>query len=73
MRHTTEGLPSAGRFAPRALLRRQSVTVEITAFELHVLIEALQSRACRAADNSETIDVADHWFSRCAELREAGR
>jgi hypothetical protein len=51
-----------GNFPPRALRRRQTVTVE-----------TLESRACLAADNSETIDVADHWFDRVAELREACR
>jgi hypothetical protein len=61
------------RFAPRALRRRQTVTVEISPYELCVLVEALESRACLAADNPETIDVADHWFDRAAELREAGR
>ena len=60
-------------FPPRALRRRQTVTVEISPNELYVLIEALESRACLAADNSETIDVADHWFDRIAELREACR
>lgn len=63
------------RFAPRALLRRHRLTVhiEVTPFELSVLIEALQRRACLAADNPETIDIADHWFDRVAELREALR
>jgi hypothetical protein len=60
-------------FTPRALRRRQIVAVEISSYELHVLIEALESRACRAADNPETIDLAGHWFDRATELREAGR
>ena len=60
-------------FAPRTLRRRQIISVEISPYELYVLIEALESRACLAADNPETIDVADHWFYRVAELREAGR
>lgn len=60
-------------FAPRALRRRQIIAVEISPYELHVLIEALERRASLAADNPETIDVADHWFDRAAELREAAR
>lgn len=60
-------------FTPRALRRRQTITVEVSPYELHVLIEALESRASHAADNPETIDVADHWFDRVAELREACR
>jgi hypothetical protein len=60
-------------FTPRAVGRRQTVTIEITPFELHVLIEALESRACQAADNSETIAVADQWFDRAAALREVAR
>jgi hypothetical protein len=55
----------------RALRRRQTITVEISPYELHVLIEALESRACLATDNPETIGVAHHWFDRAAELREA--
>ena len=43
----------------------------VSSYELHVLIEALASRACLATDNPETIDVADRWFDRAAELREA--
>ena len=65
--------PPVSNFAPRALRRRQTITVEVSPYELHVLIEALESRAYHAADNPETIDVADHWFDRAAELREAGR
>jgi hypothetical protein len=60
-------------FLPRALLRRQTVTVELTPFELSVLIEALQGRAVRAAESADLIDVADHWFCRIAQLREALR
>jgi hypothetical protein len=60
-------------FAPRALLRRPTITLEITPFEATVLIEALQARALRYADDPETIDVADHWFRRVAQIREASR
>jgi len=61
------------RFAPRALRRRQTITVAVSPYELHLLVEALESRASLAAGNPETIDVADHWFDRAAALREAGR
>jgi hypothetical protein len=61
------------RFAPRALRRRQTITVAISSFELHVLVEALESRACLAADNSETLAAAGDWFERAAELRGASR
>jgi hypothetical protein len=61
------------RFAPRALLRRPTIRIELTPFEATVLIEVLEMRALRYAEDPETIDVADHWFRRVAELREAGR
>jgi hypothetical protein len=61
------------RFAPRALFRRSLISVQVTPFELFVLVEALESRAAFAAGNSETIGVAGHWFDRAAELREVGR
>ncbi len=60
-------------FAPRAIIARQTIDVALTPFELSLLIEALESRACRAAENPETVDIADHWFVRVAELREAMR
>ena len=60
-------------FTPRALRRPEIIRVAITPFELFVLVEALEARACRATDNPETIDVADHWFVRAADLREAAR
>jgi hypothetical protein len=55
------------------LLRRPTIRIELTPFEATVLIEALEMRALRYADDPETIDVADHWFRRVSELREAGR
>jgi hypothetical protein len=66
-------MQDADRFAPRALLLRPAITTELTAFELHLLIEALQVRACRAADDPDQIDFADYLFRRVAELREALR
>jgi hypothetical protein len=57
-----------------ATLRRpQIIRVAVTPFELFVLVEALEARACRAADNPATIPLADQWFDRAAELREAVR
>ena len=65
--------PTNNPFSPRALLRRPTITVELTPFELHLLIEQLEARACRAADDFDTIDVADHFFQRIAQLRELVR
>jgi hypothetical protein len=63
------------RFAPRALPSHQqmTLTITVTPFELSVLIEALEARGRRYAEDIETIDVAQHWFDRVAELREAFR
>jgi hypothetical protein len=66
-------MTASTRFAPRALLRRQTVRVALTPFELSLLIEAMQARASRAAENADSIDLADHWFCRIAQLREALR
>jgi hypothetical protein len=62
------------RFAPRALLRRPpGISLELTPFELSLLIEALEDRALRAAEDPDLVDYADFLFRRVAELREAGR
>lgn len=61
------------RFAPRALLQRTMLTVELTSLELSMLIELLETRATIAAHHSEQIDFADFLFRRVAELREAFR
>jgi hypothetical protein len=61
------------RFAPRALLRRALIVVEITPSELALLVEALEARAAVAAEHPEQIDFADFLFRRVAELREACR
>lgn len=61
------------RFAPRALLIRPAITVEVTPSELHVLIEALETQAARAAENGAQVDFADYLYRRVAELREAAR
>jgi hypothetical protein len=61
-------------FAPRALLRRPSkIPIEVTPTELATLIEALEAKALRVAEDPELIDAADVLFHRVAELREAGR
>jgi hypothetical protein len=64
---------SPHQFAPRALLRRSTISVELTPFEVAELIRTLEARAVRYAADPETIDVADHWFRRVTELREVGR
>jgi hypothetical protein len=64
--------PTSGDFAPRAV-RREPLQVGLTPFELHPLIETLQARACRAADDPDLIDYADYLFRRIHELREATR
>lgn len=66
-------MPSVSATSPRALLRRPTILVALTPFEVSELIGALEARACRYADDPDTIDVAEHWFRRCAEMREAMR
>jgi hypothetical protein len=60
------------RFAPRALLVRPRVAVELTAAELYRLIRSLEAEAVAAAEIGMD-DYADFLFRRIAELREAGR
>jgi hypothetical protein len=60
-------------FAPRALLGRSLIKVKLALCELSLLVEALEARGCRCAGDLETVDVAQHWFDRVAEFREAGR
>jgi hypothetical protein len=64
---------SPDRFAPRALLTRPLIPLEITPRELSLLIGALEIIARRAAEDPEQEDFADYLFRRIAELREAGR
>jgi hypothetical protein len=61
------------RFAPRALLCRSLISIEVSPSELSLLIETLTAKAVRAAENSEQIDFADFLFRRVTELREAFR
>jgi hypothetical protein len=61
------------RFAPRALLHRPRIMVELTPLELSMLVDLLETRATIAAHHSEQIDFADFLFCRVAELRKAAR
>jgi hypothetical protein len=61
------------RFAPRALLRRELISVPVAPSELSLLIETLTAKALRAAEDPEQVDFADFLFRRVAELREAFR
>ena len=61
-----------GNFAPRALLHRRLILVELTPSEHHKLIQLLEAEAEQAiADGLD--DFADFVLRRIAELREAGR
>jgi hypothetical protein len=65
-------MDSLDRFAPRALLHRSLISVELTASELHRLIRSLEAEATAAAEFGLD-DYADFLFRRVAELREASR
>jgi hypothetical protein len=58
--------------APRALLVRPLIAIEITPSELYRLIRSLEAEAVMAADIGLD-DYGDFLFRRVAELREAGR
>lgn len=58
---------------PRSLLRRRTITLDVTPTELHDLIETINAKAIRAAACPEQEDFADFLFQRVAQLREAGR
>jgi hypothetical protein len=60
-------------FAPRAVARRMSITVELYPSELARLIRVLEADALYAAEHPDQIDYADHLMQRVAALREAGR
>ena len=64
---------ASDRFAPRALLIRPTIAIEVTPSELHMLIKALETAATRAADDVAQLDFCDYLLRRVAELREAGR
>jgi hypothetical protein len=59
--------------APRSLLVRETITLEVYPIELHDLIELLTARAVRAAESPDQVGYADYLFQRIAALREAGR
>jgi hypothetical protein len=61
------------RFAPRALLHRSLISVQVAPSELSLLIEMLTAKALRAAEDPEQVDFADFLFRRVAELRDAFR
>jgi hypothetical protein len=60
------------RCAPRALLVRPLITLEITPAELHRLVRSIEADALVAIDEGKD-DYADFLLRRCAELREAAR
>jgi hypothetical protein len=59
-------------FAPRALLVRRLITVELTPAELHRLVRSIEADALAAIEDGKN-DYADFLFRRVAQLREAGR
>ena len=65
--------PRAHAFAPRSVLRRHMIKVQLTPSEIYVLIEALEAQAERAAQCFDQTDFADYVFQRVAELRETAR
>jgi hypothetical protein len=63
-------------FAPRALLNRKRIWVELTPSELYRLIRVLEADAMSAIENdrcSVCEVAADALLQRVAELREASR
>ena len=60
-------------FAPRSLLCRPTIAIEVTPSELYLLIEAMETAAKRAAEDTAQLDFADYLCRRVAELREAAR
>jgi hypothetical protein len=60
-------------FAPRSLVIRPLIRLEVTPFEHAGLIAWLEARALHAAEDPAQIDYADYLFRRIAELREAAR
>jgi hypothetical protein len=64
--------PEMRFFAPRAI-RRQTIAIDVSAFELSLLIGALERMATDAAEDPLRIDYADYLFCRIAALRECAR
>ena len=55
------------RFARRALLRRELISVPVAPSELSLLIETLTAKALRAAEDPEQVDFAD-FFSAASPI-----
>lgn len=66
-------MPATKSFAPRAIARRQTISVELHPGELARLIRLLEAEAMFAAEHEDQIDFADYLMTRVAALREAGR
>jgi hypothetical protein len=60
-------------FAPRSLVVRQTITIEVSPEELYKLVCVLEAEAEHAAEYSDRIGYADYLFQRIAALREAAR
>jgi len=59
-------------FAPRSLPVRPLIAARLHPQEVHLLVKALESEACRLADQGDDL-AADILFRRVAKLREAVR
>jgi hypothetical protein len=60
-------------FAPRAVVSRPLIRLEVTPYEHAGLVEWMEARAQRAAEDPDQIDYADYLFRHITELRELGR
>jgi hypothetical protein len=60
------------RTAPRALLRRSMISVEVSPSELHRLIRSIEAEAVEAIEDGRD-DYGDFLLRRVAELRESSR
>jgi hypothetical protein len=72
-RHEVGEAAFLSHHAPRSLLVRPTITLEVYLVELHNLIELLTARAVRALKDPDQVGCADYLFQRIAALREAGR
>jgi hypothetical protein len=66
-------LPVPDLAAPLWLLWRSLITLAVTASELSLPIETLETPALRVADDPDQIDFANYLSRRVAELREMAR
>jgi hypothetical protein len=60
-------------FTPLALLRRDTITVELSPHEVCLLIEIIERRAGKAARNPAMTDFSDLLLQRVAQLLELSR